>query len=383
MSQMWRGARLALVLALGVAVVACGPAAPAQPASQAPSGAAPAQPAGQALSGAAPQAAPDAGSGQPGDELAALYEAAKREGRVVVAGPGASTREPATGGFMQKYPGVEVQPVTLRGADMMSRLQAELASGQRVMDVFLSAQGTMYAARQAGYFEPWAPPAAEALPADFRPPGNYYTAVSTGVYSIMYNTRLVAAADAPTGWRDLLDPKWKGKILYYDPRSAGSGQTSMIRFSKSPDLGWDFIEALGKQDLTFTRDRLQGVQQVAQGAYPLFAPADVGDETDLQKANAPTKLVFPPKEGFHLDVSFAGVLQGAPHPNAAKLLVNYLLTPEGQQQLAETGDYPIRPGVAGPGGRPPLSEMKTLPEVTEADRDRNDEFVKRFETIFR
>ena len=370
MSEVRRFARLALLLVAAVAVAACGPAAPAQPASQAPSGA------------VAPAASAQ-GAGQADDELAALYDAAKREGRVVLAGPGASTREPALRGFMAKYPGVEVQGVTLRGADMMSRLQAEIASGQRVMDVFLSAQGTMYAARQAGYFEPWAPPAAEALPADFRPPGNYYTATSTGVYSILYNTRLVAVADAPTGWRDLLDPKWKGKILYYDPRSAGSGQTSMIRFSKSPDLGWSFIEALGKQDLTFTRDRLQGAQQVAQGAYPLFAPADVADETDLQKANAPTKLAFPPMEGFHLDVSFAGVLHGAPHPNAARLFVNYLLTPEGQQQLAETGDYPIRPGIAGPGGRPPLSEMKTLPEPTEADRDRNDEFVKRFEAIFR
>ena len=358
-----RFARLAMVLVLGFMVAACAPAAPTQPAAQ------PAAGASTARTGA--------------DELATLYEAAKKEGRVVFAGPGASTREPAMRAFTQQYPGIEVQAITLRGADMMARLQSEIASGQRLMDVFLTAQGTMYAARQADYFEAWAPPAAEGLPADFRPPGNYYTAVSTGVYGILYNTNLVPASEAPTGWKDLADPKWRGKILYYDPRSAGSGQTSMIRFSKSPELGWEFIESLRTQNITFTRDRLQGAQQVAQGAYPIFAPGDIGDEADLKKANAPAKLVFPPREGLHLDVSFAGVLKGAPHPNAARLFVNYLLTPEGQQALADTGDYPLRPGIPGPGGLPPLSEMKTLPEVTEADRDRNDDYVKRFEELFR
>ena len=302
---------------------------------------------------------------------------------MVLYGPGAATRDRVYTAFQQKYPGVEVQAVTMRGADMMARVTTEIASGQRVADVFLTGQTTMYAAKQADLFERWTPPNAEALPQQLRDPGGFYNAVNGAAYGILYNTNLVPPDQVPTAWRDLADPKWRGKILYYDPRSAGSGHTMMIEFSKTPDLGWPFVESLKGQNMVFIRDRQQGPQQVIQGAYPIFVPSDLQDFLELKKVNAPVGMNLTPREGMHFDISSIGVLKGAPHPNAAKLLINYMLGEEGQRVLAELGDYPARPDIPGPGGYPPWNELKILPLPDDADREKGDDYVRRIEEIFR
>jgi len=353
---------------VALALVACGPSAPRG-----------AAPGGQPASGAA-----TSGAGAPAsDEIAALVEPAKREGRVVLYGPGGTTDEPVYEAFMRKYPGIQVQGVALRGSDMMARVNAEVASGQRVADLFQTGQSTMYEAKKAGLFEAWTPPNARELALELRDPDGYHFVVRGAAYGIMYNTNLVPRDQAPTAWRDLADPKWRRKILLYDPRSAGSSLTLMMEATKVPELGWGWVESLGQQEITFTRDRVQGTQQVAQGVYPLFAPGMLTDYFELRRHNAPVELVLNLREGMHFDVSSIGLLRGAPHPNAAKLYMDFVASEEGQRVIADLGQYPVRAGVPGPEGYPPMNEIKALGLPTDEDQAKHNDYVRRIEAIFR
>jgi iron(III) transport system substrate-binding protein len=345
-------------------------------------GAAPAGPAG---GGAA--AAPGAGAAtQPGGggsgALDDLYQAARREGRVVIVGPGVSDLQVLYDAFQQKYPGIRVQPLTARGPEMIARLDSEFASGQRQIGVFTTALSTMYQTQQAGRFELWEPPSAKGLPDRYREADASFNAASITPYGILYNTNLVRPEEAPRTWQDLTDSKWRGKIYVDDPRTAGGGQIMMVGFSHHPELGWPYVEALGRQQLQFTRDRPEIPNSVARGEYAISMPVSARDYVRLKAANAPVELILPKVGSCECATGYAGVIKGAPQPSAAKLLVDFHFAPDGQRALAERGDFPVMPGAAGPSGFPPASDIPLLPQLTKDDIDHIDDYITRFDAIF-
>jgi len=144
-------------------------------------------------------------------------------------------------------------------------------------------------------------------------------------------------------YRDLLDPKWKSKMVMNDPRRAGPGQATFTFFYRHPDLGPDFIRALATQDITIMRNFQQEVDSVGQGRYPiLIGTADAIAEERIRQG-VPVQIVDPRtlKEGG--DVSPAngalGLINKAPHPNAAKVYINWLLSKEGQTGFAKASGY--------------------------------------------
>jgi iron(III) transport system substrate-binding protein len=376
-----RIATLALLTALLVACSAGGGAPPgAAPAKPAAGGAAPAPAGGVAkpAGGAAAKHAGDDASAQ----LYTLYEAARREGRVILIGPSATDQQGVFDAFQQKYSGIRVQPLTARGPEMIARLDSEIASGQRQIGVFATALSTMYTTQKAGRFEPFDPPSAKGLPERYRESDNSFHGASATPYGILYNTNLVRPDEAPQSWQDLLDPKWRGKIIADDPRTAGGGQITMVGFTKHPELGWPYVETLAGQQIRFSRDRAEIPNAVARGEYPLAYPVSVRDIIRLRQANAPVELVLPRQGACECATGYVGAIQGGPHPNASKLLVDFYFTDPGQKELAERGDFPAMPGQAGPSGFPPLSDIPLLPQLTKDDIDGIDRYITRFDAIF-
>jgi ABC-type Fe3+ transport system substrate-binding protein len=159
---------------------------------------------------------------------------------------------------------------------------------------------------------------------------------------IFVNTTLV---DPKTfrSYKDLLDPKWKGKIVMDDPRRAGPGQASFTFFYLHPELGPDFIRALARQEPLILRDYAQEVDAIGQGKYlVLLGTWEVPVEARI-KQGVPLAIVNPHQLREVSDMSpvngSTALYNRAPHPNAAKVYLNWLLSKEGQTECARTMGY--------------------------------------------
>jgi ABC-type Fe3+ transport system substrate-binding protein len=159
--------------------------------------------------------------------------------------------------------------------------------------------------------------------------------VATATYgSISYNTKLVNPKDFKSYW-DLLAPKWKGKIISRDIRVAGTGSGNARLFYYLPDVGPSFIRKLyGDMDVTLFRDYRQGTDWLAVGKATLCFFC----EADVSKAQGLPVDTFGPgafKEGAGLVTQFGtlGLVNRAPHPNAARVFINWLLSRKGQMTL--------------------------------------------------
>jgi iron(III) transport system substrate-binding protein len=312
----------------------------------------------------APQAAPPAAPAQPAAGAAAVpawqaewdqvLAAAKREGQVVVAGPqGPDIHDGLVAPFQQKY-GISVEMLGLTGRELTPRIATERAAGQYRWDVYV--HGTTTAIQNMlplGAFDPIEP--ALIFP-DVKDPktwrgGNLLFADAGRTVLVMtpfqrgtifVNTNL-ARTEEFRSYRDLLDPKWKGRIVVDDPRVGGPGQGTFLLFFLHPDLGPDFIRALARQDLVLLRDRTQEVDVVGTGRYPVLLGGSDHTVEDRVGRGAPIAVVEPPnlKEGTDISAANGNValFNRAPHPNAARVYINWLLSQEGQTAFTRELGY--------------------------------------------
>src|SRR5437899_12444576 len=159
---------------------------------------------------------------------------------------------------------------------------------------------------------------------------------------IFHNSKLVNAKEFKS-YKDLLDPKWKGKLIMDDPRRAGPGQATFTFFYLHPELGVDFIRALGKQEITILKDYAQEVDAIGQGRYPLLIGTADFVAVARAKQGIPIAIVDARqlKEGpdGRPDNRSLALFNKAPHPNAAKVYINWLLSKEGQTVFARANGY--------------------------------------------
>jgi len=160
--------------------------------------------------------------------------------------------------------------------------------------------------------------------------------------TIFVNTNLVDPKEFKS-YKDLLAPKWKGKMAVDDPTKPGPGQATFTFFYLHPELGADFIRALAKQDLIMLRDYTTQADELGHGRYPvLIGTADFVVERRIRQ-QVPIAVVNPRQLKEGSDVSpangAAALYQNAPHPNAAKVYINWLLSKDGQSYFAKNMGY--------------------------------------------
>ncbi len=281
-----------------------------------------------------------------------MVAAAKKEGSVVVSGPtGAEARDALTDGFQKRYPGIRVDYDGSSTREFATRVAAERKAGQFLWDVFI--HGAPETVVPMNMFDPLEP--ALMLPdvknpktwrggaIEFYDPGKtvmVMTPFQRG--TIFYNTEMVNPKELKS-YKDLLDPKWMGKIVADDPRKSGPGQATFLLFYLHPELGPDFVRALAKQQLTFYINNSQEVDAVGRGKFPLLIGGSDMTANNSMKKGVPIGILDPRllKEGS--DVSPANgdlaLFNRAPHPNAAKVYINWLLSKEGQTAFARAQGY--------------------------------------------
>jgi iron(III) transport system substrate-binding protein len=197
---------------------------------------------------------------------------------------------------------------------------------------------------------------------------------------IAYNTKAIPAAEAPRTWKDLLDPKWRGRLVTAHPGYSGVIATHVLALVHLH--GWDYFKALAQNKPMLVQSAVDPSGVVASGERPVAV--DGGDYTfyQVKKKGNPVEIVYP-KEGVPLVVSPSAITSFAPHPNAAKLFTDFIFSKDVQQVLADTeGLYSGNPQVTYPSDKPRLSDLKLLSVDAEELEKRNEEIKTRFVEFF-
>jgi iron(III) transport system substrate-binding protein len=287
-----------------------------------------------------------------------VLAAAKKEGKVAVMSSlgGAENRQALIEPFQKKY-GIEVDYFSSSGSKMVSRIKGERVGGLTLWDIFIGGTSTpMTGLKPGGILDPIEP--SLILPevkegknwmggrVEYADKDKFILVMLSYTKSAIFvNTNLVKSEEFRSV-KDLLNPKWKGKILAGDPRFPGPGQATFSYFYAQKELGPDFIRMLAKQDLHFLRDDRQAAEWLAVGKSPLLVGGSDTDVEPFLRQNLPIRILNPKqlKEGGYLTAGAGGLalINKAPNSNAAKVYINWLLSKEGQSVLVKANGYPSR-----------------------------------------
>lgn len=272
------------------------------------------------------------------DDWSKVVEAAKKEGHVVLysAFVGLATHKQLKKDFEATY-GITVDILEARASEVRERIRIEQATGRSSADVSENGRTTTtLQIMQDHVFDPHGPlPSLSHLKQEFQG-GKIQLPIFAIVYGILVNSRLVKSADEPKSWLDLADPRWKGKILSDDFRALGGG--GVLFYVLEEHFGRDFMEKLAKQDIKFSREIPANERRIARGELPIYIPDSLTSIPELK--GLPVKLLAP-KEGLPFVGYDLALLKNAPHPNAARLLMEYYLGQKMQQSFANLGLLPV------------------------------------------
>jgi iron(III) transport system substrate-binding protein len=314
----------------------------------------------------------------------ALIEAARKEGKVVwYTSIDLSVAEKIAKSFEARYPGIAVR-VERSGAErVFQRIGQEYASNVRAVDVANSSDASHFIAwKRDGWLASYVPEdVARFYPAEHRDADGMFATARVTLSVIGYNTNLVKADDAPKSFADLLDPKWKGKMVKSHPGYSGGAMTATYQTSR--DLGWEFFEKLAKQGVMQVQSMTDPPKKLALGERAVMSDGAEYVLVLLKEAGQPVEPVYA-AEGSPLIVGPNGIFKAGPNPNAARLFQSYSFSPDVQQLIIDVGGLrSVHPQAKEKPGRRPLSEIKLMKDDAAAVEKMSDEIKARYSRIFR
>jgi len=312
----------------------------------------------------------------------ARLEAAKKEGKVVwYTSLAVPSSEKIAKMFEAAYPGIQVEVHRTGSQRVLQRVMQEVQANIKNADVVhTSDAGHFVLLKDKKLLMKYTPAGVEKFPASFKDREGYHYGLRATLSVIAYNPKIIPPAEAPKTWKDLLDPKWRGKLVTGHPGYSGIIATHVLALVNL--YGWDFFKQLAQNKLMLVQSANDPAQVVASGERPIAVKgSDYFFHQTKAKGN-PIEIVYP-KEGIPLVVSPTAITSFAPHPNAAKLFTDFTFTRELQQVLADTeGLYTGHPEVKYPADKPKLSDLKLLQVEPEELEKRNEEVKNRFVEFF-
>lgn len=311
-----------------------------------------------------------------------LLAAAAKEGKVVwYSAVDVKVAEGVAKAFRAAYPNIQIDVERAGSERVFQRVNQEYQSNIKNVDVVNSSDASHFLYwKQQKWLAPHTPPDVKRFPAKYKDPEGYYATWRATLDCIAYNTNLVAPKDAPTGYLDLLDPKWKGKLVKAHPSYSGTSLTATYALVKA--LGWEYFEKLSKQGVQQLQSTTAPPKSIASGERAVMVDGNEYNIFMEIAAKSPVKAVYA-KEGTPFVTSPSAIFAAAPHPNAARVLENFLFTEKIQQLVVNEGGLrSVHPDVKEPPGRRPLSEIKLLPDDPQGMLPRISEIKKRYTALF-
>jgi iron(III) transport system substrate-binding protein len=277
--------------------------------------------------------------------------AAEQEGEVVLSSLSEVGEIFTHGGFQKKFPKIKLTVAPARGGEQVTRIMAERRAGKFLIDAGNMGNTSPYRLYQAKALDPIA--SAFLLPEVedeskwwqgkhqfIDPEGKYiFVYVAAPLYLVGYNTKLVNPREFKSYW-DLLNPKWKGKIVVFDLQAGGFAATRERFFYHHSELGPDFLSRLySEMDATLYRRYPQGEDWLATGKFSLCLCRHQSI-SEAKSQGLPVDLMEPSafKEGVGIETRAKTLvlMNRAPHPNAAKVFISWFLSREGQMDFQRT-----------------------------------------------
>ena len=262
--------------------------------------------------------------------------------------------EPLLQKFRARYPEISVEQIRLGSNALIERYETEHNAGRHLADVVLTfPDERLDAGEKAGWMLDWMPPEAKNFPDDAIVRGHIFV-LQQSREALIWNKRLVKDADAPKTWEDLFDPKWKGKVGMNPPWRSVSIQ-QIIAFWENIGIK-DPAGRMKANEVRFFEGSGGIVQAVLRGDVRVAEVTDL-PLNPLIEDGAPLGFTYP-RAGTTLSFGKGFVVAKAPHPNAGKVFLNWLMTKEGQEALQMHGGLAVtRKDVTPPKHIPPTSAL--------------------------
>jgi len=311
----------------------------------------------------------------------ALIDAARKEGGVVwYTSVETSLAEEVARKLEAKYSGIKVEVNRSGSERVMQRVMQEAQANVKAVDVIhTSDAGNFVELKEQNMIVKYAPSAVEKWGSNFKDKDGFYFAWRSSMAVPAHNPTIISAQEAPKSWQDLLDPKWKGKMVSAHPSYSGTivtWQAAITDLYKN-----DYIEALAKQDVMLVQSAQDPVTKVTSGERPLAVNGtDYSYFNDKKKGN-PVEVIYP-SDGAPLITSPSAIASEAPHPNAAKLFTEYIFDLEAQQTLVDNGLYSGHPDAKYPSDRKKLSDLKLVTQEDTKLQKQAEELKKAFTRAF-
>ncbi len=262
-----------------------------------------------------------------------VVDAAKKEGEIVFYGTmELTTSQKLAALFTKKYPFLKTNIIRLGSERLAERVTVEAQAKTVKADVIHESEMDFYGLLKKGFIESYDSPQRAAFRPQYKDEKSFWTINSETLNVIAYNTNLVKGADVPKSFADLLAPKWKGKILIDENESKWMAAAIAV-WGEEKTL--DFLRKLAALDVKNIGGHSQMQTLLAAGDAAIVAISLVHGVELLKRQGAPVDWVAVDPL---ISRQFAlALLKGAPHPNAGKLYIDFMLSKETQQELANGG----------------------------------------------
>jgi len=274
-----------------------------------------------------------------------LLAGARKEGEVTVYSSMIVDQalRPIIDGFEAKYPFVRAKYVRDDPPQQLQKLTAESRAGHMVADV-VESTGLEVPMRAANIDQPFWSPQIAAYPENLRDAQNYWAPTRVSYLGACYNTNLVKPADLPKSFQDFLNPNWKGKMVWSGTTMGNLLFITGVRNFMGEDKAYTYLQKLAKQDIaTIPSANRVIVDRVMAGEYAMCLDAFLHHPIISARKGAPVASL--PLDPVITVVSSVMLPKSPPHPYAAMLFIDYLLSKDGQGKLQQADYFPARPDV--------------------------------------
>src|SRR3569833_3628231 len=312
----------------------------------------------------------------------ALIEAAKKEGKVIYyTSTDLPVAEKLAKAFEAKYPGIAVRTERTGAERVFQRIGQEYSSNIHAVDVVNSSDAAHFIVwKRDGILLPYVPEDVAKYPAEHRDVDGLFASFRVWLSIIAYNTNLVKKEEAPKSFADLLDPKWKGKIVKAHPGYSGTIMPATYQMQR--DLGWGYFEKLAKQNIMQVQSSADPPKRLALGERAVMADGNEYNIFQIMEKKGPVAPVYA-TEGSPLIVGPTGMFKGSPNPNAAKLFCSYSFSPECQQLIIDVGGLrSMHPQTKEKAGRTPFKDIKVMKDDPAAVEKMSDEIKQHYVKLF-
>lgn len=306
-----------------------------------------------------------------------VIEAAKKEGEVIwYTTMTLDQSKQVVDRFEKKYPFIKTTLFRTGGGPLLNKIFTEARGGRHAWDVSVGRGEMVLPLKAKQLLASYRSPETSMIDEDLVDKEGFWTAYYVNTYVLGYNTKEVKKADVPKTYEALLEPKWKGGKISIDTEAYGMMEGLIGVWGKEKALA--YFKRLAAQDPVPKRGNTERVQLASAGEYPLIIAYNITIERMTQKG-APIDWI--PLEPAVVQVNPLMIAAKAPHPNAARLFADFLLSKEGQQMLTGFQRVPVRKDV----DPDPPRLFKGFKRVIENPNDYEnfEESVKRYQEIFK